>query len=78
MTCEPPSDDTLVDVIDRSSRPGPLATHLGVFTMRTIRLAFLALLASFTLTACTSPTAYDDDCDPETEDCNFGHPGSGN
>jgi outer membrane biogenesis lipoprotein LolB len=44
--------------------------------MRTFRLTFLALLASFVLAACTSPTAYDD-CPEEAESCEFGHPGSG-
>jgi hypothetical protein len=44
--------------------------------MRTIRLSFLALLAAFTVTACTSPTAYDD-CPEDAESCEFGHPGSG-
>lgn len=44
--------------------------------MRTIRLTLLALLASFSFTACASPTAYDD-CAEETADCEFGHPGTG-
>ena len=45
--------------------------------MRTFRLTFLALLASFALAACTSPTAYDD-CPEEAESCGeHGHPGSG-
>lgn len=44
--------------------------------MRTIRLSFLALLAAFALSACTSPTAYDD-CSEEAESCEFGHPGTG-
>lgn len=44
--------------------------------MRTIRLTLLALVASFALAACSSPTAYDD-CPEEAESCDFGHPGSG-
>lgn len=46
--------------------------------MRTIRLTLLALLTTFTVAACTSPTASDDECTAETEECNFGHPVTGN
>jgi hypothetical protein len=44
-------------------------------TMRASRLTFLALLLAFGFTACTSPTASDDDC-TVTDSC-FGHPDSG-
>lgn len=77
MTHRVPVHGTIRGVFDRSVRPASPAPLFGVSTMRTIRLTFLALLATFTVTACTSPTAYDGDCDPDTEECNFGHPGSG-
>ncbi len=44
--------------------------------MRYIRLTTLAIFASLALTACSSPTAADDDCtDPEV--CLVGHPTTG-
>lgn len=44
--------------------------------MRVLRLTALALFASFALTACTSPTASNDDCETNPEFCGF--PTTGN
>lgn len=45
--------------------------------MRTIRLTLLAVIATLSISACSSPTAANDDC-AATNSCEYGHPGSGN
>ena len=65
------------DTVNMIATPVPTPPPVQELLMRFFRLGTLALLVSFALAACSSPTAAGDDCTDTEDACYAGFPTSG-